>query len=79
MLFSREIVLNLRKELMRNIRKDVLNELKREKQKNSNTNIVEKIKHDLARTLERRGIDISNMQIYFKPDISNVTVCIRGD
>lgn len=79
MLLTRDVIRNIRKEIIKNVRKDTFGDNKYEyEQKNLSSNLIEKIKKDLACTLYRRGIDISNMQINFEPDNSNVMVYIKG-
>lgn len=73
-----------RRELLRNIKNEFARsskffEFKRSKEKLLQKILVERIKADLSFCLEKKGIDIRNMQISLKPDNSNVTVCIRGD
>jgi hypothetical protein len=78
------VIENFRKELMKNIRNEFsvgsrIIGFKRKKEKESQNILVEKIKTDLSNQLEKKGIDITNMQISFRPDTSKVTVYIRGD
>jgi hypothetical protein len=69
-LITKKIIANLRAELMNSIRKDVI--------ESENNTIIEKIKNDLSKALEQKGI-ISNMQLQFKPDNSKMTLYIHGD
>lgn len=73
-MLTNKIISNLRKELVTNIRKEVIQSLSNETEQ-----VIEKMKNDLAITLSQRGVDVNNLQIYFKPDNSNVTVYICGE
>jgi len=42
------------------------------------TGIAEKIKSDLAATLQRKGVAVSRIKVNMKPDIMNLEVCITG-
>ena len=76
-MFARSFFREIRNEIVGSIRKEIFKNLKREKT-NSYQDVLQNIKRELSINLERRGIDISNMEIDFKPDNTNVRVCIKG-
>ena len=76
-MFARSFFREIRNEIVGSIRKEIFKNLKREKT-NSYQDVLQNIRRELSINLERRGIDISNMEIDFKPDNTNVRVCIKG-
>lgn len=76
-MFARSFFKEIKNEIVGSIRKEIFKNLKREKT-NSYQDVLQNIRRELSVNLERRGIDISNMEIDFKPDNTNVRVCIKG-
>lgn len=76
-MFARSFFREIKNEIVGSIRKEIFKNLKREKT-NSYQDVLQNIRRELSINLERRGIDISNMEIDMKPDNTNVRVCIKG-
>ena len=76
-MFARSFFREIKNEIVGSIRKEIFKNLKREKT-NSYQDVLQNIRRELSVNLERRGIDISNMEIDMKPDNTNVRVCIKG-
>ncbi len=76
-MFARSFFKEIKNEIVGSIRKEIFKNLKREKT-NSYQDVLQNIRRELSINLERRGIDISNMEIDMKPDNTNVRVCIKG-
>ena len=77
-MFARMFFTELKNEIMGNIKKEMFKNVRKEPEE-AYHDVMQNIRRELSINLERRGIDISNMEIDFKPDNSNVRVCIKGD
>ncbi|MBP5427026.1 MAG: hypothetical protein J6Y29_03960 [Clostridiales bacterium] len=76
-MFAKSFFTEIKNEIMGSIRKELFRNLNKEK-KDVYQDVLRNIRRELSMNLERRGIDISNMEIDFKPDNTNVRVCIKG-
>ncbi len=76
-MFAKSFFTEIKNEIMGSIRKELFRNLNRDR-KNAYQEVLRNIRRELSINLERRGIDISNMEIDFKPDSTNVRVCIKG-
>ena len=77
-MFAKDFLAELKNEIFGNIRREIFKNLKKETD-NTYHDVMQNIRRELSVNLERRGIDISNMEIDLKPDNSNVRVCIKGE
>lgn len=77
-MFAKMFFSGLKNEIMGNIKKEIFKNIRKEPE-DAYHGVMQNIRRELSINLERRGIDISNMEIDFKPDNSNVRVCIKGD
>lgn len=76
-MFAKSFFTEIKNEIMGSIRKELFRNLNKDR-KNVYQEVLRNIRRELSINLERRGIDISNMEIDFKPDSTNVRVCIKG-
>lgn len=77
-MFAKMFFMELKKEIVGNIKKEIFKNIRKEPEE-AYHDVMQNIRRELSINLERRGIDISNMEIDLKPDNSNVRVCIKGD
>lgn len=76
-MFAKSFFTEIKNEIMGSIKKELFKNLNKNR-KDVYQDVLRNIRRELSINLERRGIDISNMEIDFKPDNTNVRVCIKG-
>ena len=76
-MFAKSFFTEIKNEIMGSIKKELFKNLNKDR-KDVYQDVLRNIRRELSINLERRGIDISNMEIDFKPDSTNVRVCIKG-
>lgn len=76
-MFAKSFFTEIKNEIMGSIKKELFKNLNKDR-KDVYQDVLRNIRRELSINLERRGIDISNMEIDFKPDNTNVRVCIKG-